>query len=109
VPGGDRNAGISIKSDRQVTASGFPESFVEIAWGQGLGPGPPRRIRDGSDGVVLVTGRLANQGTRERLLAAGATTGGDVTATPAGDEMTFLRDPWGLVLQFVRRATPLMG
>ncbi len=48
-------------------------------------------------------------GTRARLLAAGATSAGEVTVTPAGDEMTFLRDPWGVALQFVRRATPLLG
>lgn len=46
---------------------------------------------------------------RERLLAAGATPAGDITVTPAGDEMTFLRDPWGLCLQLVRRARPLAG
>ena len=44
-----------------------------------------------------------------RLLAAGATTAGDVTITPTGDEMTFLRDPWGLALQLVKRGAPLMG
>jgi hypothetical protein len=28
--------------------------------------------------------------------------------TSAGDEMTFLRDSWGVPLQLVKRATPLM-
>jgi catechol 2,3-dioxygenase-like lactoylglutathione lyase family enzyme len=46
---------------------------------------------------------------RERLLAAGASSAGDLTITPAGDEMTFLRDPWGVPLQLVKRAVPLMG
>jgi glyoxylase I family protein len=46
--------------------------------------------------------------TRDRLLAAGATTAADITRTPAGDEMTFLRDPWGIVIQLVKRARPLM-
>src|SRR5262249_17894136 len=49
------------------------------------------------------------RGTRERLLAAGATSAGEVTVTPTGDEMTFLRDPWGIALQLVRRAIPLLG
>jgi catechol 2,3-dioxygenase-like lactoylglutathione lyase family enzyme len=49
------------------------------------------------------------RGTRERLLAAGARSAGEVVVTPTGDEMTFLRDPWGVALQLVQRATPLMG
>jgi glyoxylase I family protein len=49
------------------------------------------------------------RGTRERLLAAGAASAGEVTATPAGDELTFLRDPWGVPIQLVRRASPLVG
>jgi len=47
-------------------------------------------------------------GTRERLLSAGASSAGDVTRTPAGDEMVFLRDPWGVALQLVKRAMPLL-
>jgi catechol 2,3-dioxygenase-like lactoylglutathione lyase family enzyme len=56
--------------------------------------------------IALATADV--RGTRERLLAAGATGAGDVGVTPAGDEMTFLRDPWGVALQLVRRATPLL-
>jgi catechol 2,3-dioxygenase-like lactoylglutathione lyase family enzyme len=48
-------------------------------------------------------------GTRERLLAAGASSAGEVTVTPGGDEMVFLRDPWGVPLQLVKRAAPLQG
>ncbi len=47
-------------------------------------------------------------GTRERLLAAGATAEGEVTVTPAGDRLAMLRDPWGLALQLAQRATPLV-
>lgn len=43
--------------------------------------------------------------TRARLLEAGATAEGDVQMTPAGDEVTMLRDPWGFPIQFVRRKT----
>ncbi len=49
------------------------------------------------------------RGTLERLLAAGATRAGEVVVTPTGDEMTFLRDPWGMALQLVKRAAPLVG
>ena len=44
---------------------------------------------------------------RDRLLAAGASSAGDLTTTPVGDEMTFLRDPWGVPLQLVKRAVSL--
>jgi len=52
---------------------------------------------------------VAASGTREHLLAAGARSAREVVVTPAGDEMTFLRDPWGVTLQLVRRATPLLA
>lgn len=44
---------------------------------------------------------------RERLLGAGATAAGEVTTTPAGDRLVFLRDPWGVSLQLVSRSRPL--
>lgn len=45
---------------------------------------------------------------REKLLAAGGASAGDVTVTPAGDVMTFVRDPWGVTVQLVKRATALV-
>ena len=45
---------------------------------------------------------------RGKLLAAGATAVGEVTTTPAGDKLAMLRDPWGLAIQFVRRADPML-
>jgi glyoxylase I family protein len=47
-------------------------------------------------------------GTRERLLAAGATAEGDVVETPSGDQLTMLRDPWGIPIQFVKRAAKMI-
>jgi catechol 2,3-dioxygenase-like lactoylglutathione lyase family enzyme len=47
-------------------------------------------------------------GTRARLIAAGATAVGDVQVTPAGDTVAMLRDPWGLPIQFVQRAAPMI-
>ncbi len=44
---------------------------------------------------------------KHRLLAAGATHVEDVR-TPDGSFLVMLRDPWGLALQLVRRATPLL-
>src|SRR5262245_21949922 len=45
---------------------------------------------------------------RQRLLAAGATSAGEVNITASGDEMCFLHDPWGVAVQLVRRAKPLL-
>jgi catechol 2,3-dioxygenase-like lactoylglutathione lyase family enzyme len=46
-------------------------------------------------------------GERHRLLAAGATSIGEVTTADTGDVMTFLRDPWGVTIQLVKRAKPM--
>jgi catechol 2,3-dioxygenase-like lactoylglutathione lyase family enzyme len=46
---------------------------------------------------------------RDRLLAAGARLADDHTTTPSGDELLMLRDPWGVALQFVRRAKPMIS
>lgn len=42
-----------------------------------------------------------------RLIAAGATSAGPIETTPAGDRLTFLRDPWQVTVQLVQRQTPL--
>ena len=46
--------------------------------------------------------------THENLLGAGATTAGEMMTTPAGDQIVFLRDPWGVALQLVSRKKPLL-
>jgi glyoxylase I family protein len=46
--------------------------------------------------------------TRQRLLAAGATAEGDVTASDTGDTLAMLRDPWGVPVQLVKRAKTLL-
>ena len=60
-PEGDRCAGISIKSDQQVTRNGFPAEFVEIAWRQWLAAGTERKLHEGRDAVVLITGSLTDE------------------------------------------------
>jgi glyoxylase I family protein len=57
--------------------------------------------------IAFVTGDVAAE--RARLLAAGATSVTEITRSADGDVMTFLRDPWGIVIQLVRRGRPLMG
>lgn len=48
------------------------------------------------------------EATRDRLVAAGASTVGEVVVTPAGDRFAMLRDPWGLPLQLACRARALL-
>lgn len=49
------------------------------------------------------------EAARARLAAAGATLDGETTTTPAGDQLAFVRDPWGVTLQLAKRVTPLLG
>jgi glyoxylase I family protein len=46
---------------------------------------------------------------RARLINAGATPVGEAVAGPTGDRIAVLRDPWGLAIQFVRRADPMLS
>jgi glyoxylase I family protein len=47
-------------------------------------------------------------GDRDRLVAAGAQVVDELTTTPAGDEIVMLRDPWGVALQLIKRAIPML-
>lgn len=44
----------------------------------------------------------------QRLVDAGASTVGDITLTPAGDKLVFLRTPWNEPIQLVQRNKPLL-
>jgi len=48
------------------------------------------------------------QAEAERLLQAGAVLSEPARRTPAGDEVVMLRDPFGLALQLVKRAKPML-
>ena len=56
---GNRAAGISIKSDRQVTSTGFPPEFVATAWAQWFGVKTERVLRGSEDAIVLMVGSLS--------------------------------------------------
>jgi catechol 2,3-dioxygenase-like lactoylglutathione lyase family enzyme len=45
---------------------------------------------------------------RDRLVQAGAVVVDELTTTPSGDEIVMLRDPWGVPIQLVRRAKPMI-
>jgi glyoxylase I family protein len=44
-----------------------------------------------------------------RLVNAGARVVDDLTTTPAGDQLVMLRDPWGIAVQLVKRAEPMLA
>ena len=46
---------------------------------------------------------------QERLLKAGAKLVEGFNTNPAGDHLAMLRDPWGIPLQLVKRAQPMLG
>ena len=48
------------------------------------------------------------EATRARLVAAGATAEGVTLTTPSGDQLAFVRDPWGVTLQLAKRVKPLV-
>jgi len=48
------------------------------------------------------------EGTRDVLVAAGATVVDSITTTPAGDQLLFLRDPWQVPIQIVKRKKPMI-
>ncbi|MCP4256158.1 MAG: VOC family protein [Planctomycetes bacterium] len=43
-----------------------------------------------------------------KLIAAGATIAVDMNTTDSGDELVILRDPWGVPIQFLKRAKPML-
>jgi glyoxylase I family protein len=45
---------------------------------------------------------------RQRLLDAGCKPAGDLVTTESGDVMTFVRDPWNVTIQLVKRAKPVI-
>ena len=65
----------------------------------------------GLDPLLLHLAFLADDvaAARSRLIAAGATSEGDVIRNAAGDEVAMLRDPWGLAIQLIKRAEPMIG
>ena len=60
--------------------------------------------------IAFIVGDSA-EGLKEicrKLIAAGATIVSDISITPDGDEFALLRDPWGVAIQFVKRAKPML-
>ena len=45
---------------------------------------------------------------RDRLVQAGAVVVDELMTTTSGDDIVMLRDPWGVPIQLVRRAKPMI-
>lgn len=45
---------------------------------------------------------------RDRLVSAGASIVNEIETTPAGDTLLFMRDPWGVPLQLLKRANAML-
>ena len=45
---------------------------------------------------------------RDQLVQVGAVVVDDLTTTAAGDAIVMLRDPWGVPIQLVKRAKPML-
>ncbi|MBN1973773.1 MAG: VOC family protein [Sedimentisphaerales bacterium] len=46
--------------------------------------------------------------TCDKLIESGAKWDKELTKTDSGDEIATLRDPWGIAIQFVKRAKPMI-
>lgn len=44
----------------------------------------------------------------DKLIKAGASAEGDITANDAGDQLAMLRDPWGLAVQLIKRSVRMV-
>jgi glyoxylase I family protein len=47
--------------------------------------------------------------TCQKLIATGATVASEATVTDSGDELAMLRDPWGVPIQILKRANPMLA
>lgn len=65
-----------------------------------------RNMHPGTLHLAFVSENI--QADIDRLTAAGAKLEGDITDLPGGDIMAFIRDPWGITLQLVKRREPMI-
>ena len=48
------------------------------------------------------------QAIRDKLIVAGAKLVEDIRVSGSGDQILMLRDPWGVPIQFIERAEPML-
>jgi catechol 2,3-dioxygenase-like lactoylglutathione lyase family enzyme len=106
------NLGLSIKRSQSEAPFGYfladdGDTVMLEFYRQSL-PVPDYRSLDP---LLLHLAFLADDvaATRTRLIAAGATPEGEAFRNAAGDEVAMLRDPWGLAIQLIKRADPMIA
>ncbi len=62
----------------------------------------------GSSGAAFRVSLARSGGDMRRLVAAGATHVSGPEVVAGGDEVAMLRDPWGICVQLVKRAQPML-
>ncbi len=80
--------------------------MIEIYGRQDLAPPDYAAMHPGTLHLAFMSDDIAADA--ERLTRAGCTREGEIQPLPGGDEMAFLRDPWGLCLQLIKRAEPML-
>jgi catechol 2,3-dioxygenase-like lactoylglutathione lyase family enzyme len=106
---------------KQVRRGGGGDIFISDASGHvilqledvrllGSGSKGGEAVYAGQDPQVLHLAFCVDDvaGVRQQLLDAGATPDADIVVTDEGDEMTTLRDPWGLPFQILKRKDPML-
>ena len=68
-------------------------------------PPPYREMSKLTLHIAFVSDDL--EAERSRLEAAGATRDGEIVGPADGDQLLFMRDPWGISVQFVKRQKAL--
>jgi uncharacterized glyoxalase superfamily protein PhnB len=119
-------------SDSRVKAKWFTENLGMIVKRDGKAPSYGMFISDAGENMMLelyqqkdypvigfdsishMTIHLAFmtndiEAVKEKLLSAGAKVVEDITKTAAGDFVLMMRDPFGMPVQFVKRANPMVN
>lgn len=73
---------------------------------------PPEAVPDyaSMDPLMLHIAFMVDdvEGTCRKLVAAGADVAAEITITDSGDKLAMLRDPWGVPIQILKRANPML-
>lgn len=81
-------------------------TMIEIYGNRNVPTSEYRSMHPGTLHLAFVSEDI--QADIDRLSAAGGTLEGEITDLPGGDVAAFVRDPWGFVLQLVKRQTPMI-
>jgi glyoxylase I family protein len=81
-------------------------TMIEIYGNRDVPTSDFRNMHPGTLHLAFVSQNI--QADIDRLKAAGAKLDGEITDLPGGDVMAFIRDPWGMTLQLVKRRKSML-